>query len=189
LGTLPPKKWGIGTGTPIAYLSRWWKFTIGFLVCVWNDVTNRVIRIVEQEVCEYYAKKLEEPMFLAVGYFKDYDSVSLSRQLKIEVKFEEKARDTLNLAFEVSYNGTTSGLAATKANTWVHVIPIDRERMSCLEFDVSTLREATRNLPSYWGGDGKRSELKLLPVSEAWKIATRKFELVVDWTGYLPYWD
>jgi hypothetical protein len=150
---------------------------------------NKVHNIVELTVAEYYAQKLKEPMFLAVGYFKDFDSVSLSRRFDIEIKFEEKARDTFNLAFEVSYRGQPSGLSATKARKWVHVIPIDRERLSCLEFDVDTLRCVTKNLASYWGGDGKKSEMKLLPINEATKIATRRFELSINWSAYQPYWE
>jgi len=150
---------------------------------------NKVIRIIEQEVAEYYAKRLNEPMFLAVGYYKDYDCISFSRNLPLEIKFEEKARDTYNLALEVSYNGKPSGLTSTRAKKWVHIVPIDKERMSCYEFDVEALREVTRNFQTFWGGDGKKSEMKLLPLNEAEKIATKRFEFSIDWSAYQPYWE
>jgi hypothetical protein len=152
-------------------------------------VKNKVTRIIEQEVCEIYAKRFGEPVFLAVGNFKDYDGVSLSRQLTIEIKFEEKARETFNLALEVSSFGKPSGLTTTKAMKWVHVVPIDTQRMAVFEFETETLRSCTKDFPTYWGGDGRRSEMKLLPVNKASQIASRNFEFSIDWAAYQPYWE
>jgi len=127
-------------------------------------------------------------MFLAVGYFKDYDAISYSRNLNIEIKFEAKARQTHNFAFEVSYRGKPSGLASTRAKKWVHVVPLDERRMNCYEFDVETLRKRLRDVPSLWAGDRKASEIKLLPFLEATRMRTDQFEINIDWTLYQPYW-
>jgi len=126
-------------------------------------------------------------MFLAIGRFKDYDGVSKSRAFSVEVKFEEKSRDTFNLAFEVSCNGKPSGLTTTRAKKWVHVIPIDERRMCCYEFDVEALRDKLRNARSVFGGDRNASEMKLLPLLEARELC-QHFELEIDFEKYQPYW-
>ena len=101
-----------------------------------KKILHYVSHILELAVAEHYWQKTGEVIFVPVGLFREYDGVSRSRQLTFEVKFEKLARDTGNLCFEFSYRGRPSGIAATSAQRWVHMIPEDRSKVSCLEIPV-----------------------------------------------------
>lgn len=127
-------------------------------------------------------------IFVPVGYFKEYDGISQSKELTFETKFEAKARETFNLCFEHKYKGKPSGLAFTQADKWVHIVPLNQNRMCCYQFSVDTLRATLKNYPTYYGGDNKQSELKLLPIKKAEEIKEEKFFLTINWNDYQPYW-
>jgi hypothetical protein len=151
-------------------------------------ITNYVSQILEFAVAQHYYRKTGELIFLPVGYCKEFDGISRSRQLIFETKFEKKAVETGNLAFEFSCRGKPSGLAATEATKWVHMVPIDQSELSCFEFDVDRLRTALLHLPLHRGGDRNQSMMKLLRVADAEKLATDKFTLSIPWGEIKPYW-
>jgi hypothetical protein len=154
-----------------------------------HKIRNAVHKLIELEVLEYYSSKTGEVWFCPIGNFKAFDGISQSKSHSVEVKFEAKAVETYNLCIEFQFSGKPSGLAATNAEKWVHVVPLDRSRMVCFEFDVEALRLRLANFPLWTGGDGKRSKFKLLPLSEAEKTKTAKFEIEIDWTQAQPYWS
>ncbi len=152
-------------------------------------MNSGITKIIEIEIAQYYSRKIDEVIFVPVGYFPQFDGISASKQFTYEIKFEAKASETFNLCFEVTYKGKSSGLDQTAANVWVHVVPMDKERLCCYEFYVSTLREALKDFPKYRAGDGKNSEVKLLPLDIAEKLKINKFFITVDWKEYQPYWS
>jgi hypothetical protein len=153
-----------------------------------SRILNAIHKIIELEVLDYYSRKTREVWFNPIGNFKPYDGISQSKLYSVEVKFEAMARDTFNLCFEYEYRGAPSGLASTQAQKWVHVVPMDRSRLICYEFDVAPLRDIMKDLPLWTGGDGNKSRFKLLPVSEAEVINANKFEIKINWDQFIPYW-
>jgi hypothetical protein len=152
------------------------------------SIRNAVHKLIELAVAEHYWDLTREVIFVPVGFCKAYDGISRSKQLSFEVKFEKRAAETFNLCFEYSYSGKPSGLAATEATKWVHVIPTDRTHLLAFEFDVDSLRETLKHLPLHRGGDGMKSQVKLLSILDAEKLATDRFSLVIDWDEIKPYW-
>lgn len=153
-----------------------------------SEIKSLVHTVIEFAVAKHYWQKTGEVIFVPVGRFKGYDGISQSKVLCFETKFEKLARDTFNLCFEYWCKGKPSGLAATEAKKWVHVVPVDEQRLCCYEFDVETLRETLRNFPTYKGGDNNQSVFKLLPLFQAEKLTTSKFEISINWDEIKPYW-
>ena len=88
---------------------------------------------------------------------------------KIEVKTE---RDwwfkTGNIAIEVECNGKPSGVMATTANYWVHILS-DGDKDYCrLIFDTRTIKRLAKKYIKTLkaGGDGFRSRFVLIPLAE-----------------------
>jgi hypothetical protein len=147
-----------------------------------------VHKLIELEVLEYYSRRTREVWFCPVGNFKAFDGISQSHLHSVEVKFESMAASSLNLCIEYEYKGRPSGIMATKAEKWVHIVPVDQNRLCCYEFDTVLLRNRLGNFPLYPGGDGKKSRFKLFPIAEAEKLVTAKFFLRIDWNVLRPYW-
>ena len=88
---------------------------------------------------------------------------------KIEVKTE---RDwwfkTGNIAIEVECNGKPSGIMATKADYWVHILAEGDKDYCRLIFDTRTIKRLAKKYIGTLknGGDGWRSRFVLIPLSE-----------------------
>jgi hypothetical protein len=139
-------------------------------------------------VLYYYYRKTGEIWYNPVGCFKPYDGINQSKTHSVEIKFEALAAETYNLCIEYQYKGEPSGIASTTAEKWVHVVPVDRCRMCCYEFDTDTLRDRLGNHPLLSGGDRNWSKFRLLPLQKAEEIKTNKFILTINWDGFKPYW-
>ena len=92
-------------------------------------------------------------------------------ELTIEVKRDRLVSKTGNIAIEIGYKGNPSGLMKTEAVWWAYVLSggdykdeliilIETERLRKL-----ALRHKEQN-GTVFGGDGKQSELVLLPVEK-----------------------
>ena len=90
-------------------------------------------------------------------------------KFKVEVKTE---RDwwykTGNIAIEVESYGKPSGIMATEADYWVHILADGDKDFVRMIFDTSTIKKLTKkymkNIRS--GGDGNKSRFVLVPLSE-----------------------
>ena len=88
---------------------------------------------------------------------------------KIEVKTE---RDwwfkTGNIAIEVECNGKPSGIMATKADYWVHILAEGDKDYCRLIFDTRTIKRLAKKYIGTLknGGDGWRSRFVLIPLAE-----------------------
>lgn len=92
----------------------------------------------------------------------------------VEVKRDLLARETGHVAIEVAYAGKPSGILATGADWWAIVIDntaymIRADRLRNLALD-KRWREVD-------GGDGGRSRLRLVPVSELAKATRHVIQL------------
>ncbi len=88
---------------------------------------------------------------------------------KIEVKTE---RDwwfkTGNIAIEIECNGKPSGIMATKADYWVHILAEGDKDYCRLIFDTRTIKRLAKKYIGTLknGGDGWRSRFVLIPLAE-----------------------
>jgi hypothetical protein len=96
-------------------------------------------------------------------------SILDAKKTKVEIKTE---RDwwfkTGNIAIEVECNGKPSGIMATKADYWIHILADGNKDYCRLIFDTPIVKRLAKkyikNIKS--GGDGWRSRFVLVPLSE-----------------------
>jgi len=95
----------------------------------------------------------------------------LREKSKIEIKTERDTwAKTGNIAIEVNFKGNPSGLAATKADWWFHILTINGEMVTMVCFPVKKLKDIIRELlkedlvKRVKGGDNNDSELLLVPI-------------------------
>ena len=95
---------------------------------------------------------------------------------KMEIKTE---RDwwykTNNIAIEVECYGKPSGIMATEADYWVHVLNKDGKDFCKLFFDVETLKEITfKHIDNTkMVGDNHASKCVLIPLKELFNVKER----------------
>ena len=88
---------------------------------------------------------------------------------KLEVKTERDWwQKSGNMCIEVECYGKPSGIMATEADYWVHIIADGDKDFVRMIFDTSTIKKLTKkymkNIRS--GGDGNKSRFVLVPLSE-----------------------
>lgn len=93
---------------------------------------------------------------------------------KVELKTDYKWQQTGNLCVEYRYNGKPSGIAATKADFWVHELPKNGNTVGYFMFPVEQFKELCRkeyrkgNIRNGVGDDGK-SDVILIKSSDLLK--------------------
>ena len=88
---------------------------------------------------------------------------------KLEVKTERAWwQKSGNMCIEVECYGKPSGIMATEADYWVHILADGDKDFVRMIFDTSTIKKLTKkymkNIRS--GGDGNKSRFVLVPLSE-----------------------
>ncbi len=133
--------------------------------------------LITVEIARRYSNTFEEPFFVAVGNHPDFDIVSKSGRVKIEVKMETTPLRTGKVCIEYHNDDLNqpSGILRTKANKWVHVV-LEEEGFIAYEYDISVLRRLviengeTKN-------NGHNSRFRLIPLPLFRQSATRAFKL------------
>ena len=94
---------------------------------------------------------------------------------KIEVKTERDIwKTTGNIAIELRYNGSPSGISSTDSNLWVHLLSYNGVIEGGFMFKVAQLRDKIKklhkqgDLKMVMGGDGNMSQMALLPIDKLW---------------------
>ena len=94
---------------------------------------------------------------------------------KIEVKTERDIwKTTGNIAIEMRYKGSPSGISTTESNTWVHLLSYKGVIEGGFIFQVDSLkvlikkRHKDGKLKMVMGGDDNMSQMALLPIRELW---------------------
>jgi len=106
---------------------------------------------------------------LRYGQDREERIEKILKEGKLEVKTE---RDwwfkTGNIAIEIECNGKPSGIMATKADYWVHILANGDKDYCRLIFDIKTIKKLTKKYIGTLknGGDGWRSKFVLIPLSE-----------------------
>ncbi len=94
--------------------------------------------------------------------------IALLLQCYIEVKHDLKTKPSGRVAIEIRHNGQPSGLLATQATWWA--IVVGRE-MFLLKTDTLRRCVLSGEYSSCFGGDGKASELVLVPLAKIRSLA------------------
>ena len=92
---------------------------------------------------------------------------------KIEVKTERDIwKTTGNIAIEMRYKGSPSGISTTESNLWVHLLSYKGVIEGGFMFNVDLLKEKIKklhksgDLKMVMGGDDNMSQMALLPIKE-----------------------
>ena len=91
--------------------------------------------------------------------------------LTVEVKRDRMVSITGNIAIEIAYKGNPSGIMKSEATWWAYILAGGDYRDELIIFITAerlrklALRHKEQN-GTVFGGDGKQSELVLLPVQE-----------------------
>ena len=64
-------------------------------------------------------QKKYKQAYIVDGYFKEYDIFIPELNLGVEVKFDERSKETGNIIIETESAGKRSGISTTKAKYWV----------------------------------------------------------------------
>ena len=95
---------------------------------------------------------------------------------KIEVKTERDIwKTTGNIAIELRYNGSPSGLSTTESNLWVHLLSHNGVIEGGFMFKVTQLKSKIKKLHKsgglkmVMGGDNNMSQMALLPIDSLFK--------------------
>lgn len=106
---------------------------------------------------------------LKYGQEREARIEKILKEGKLEVKTE---RDwwfkSGNIAIEIECNGKPSGIMATTADYWVHILANGDKDYCRLIFDTETIKKLTKKYIGTLknGGDGWRSKFVLIPLSE-----------------------
>ena len=105
----------------------------------------------EEKLREYQGKNLKKlkkfDIDLDFGTKYEHSLANILKLGKIEVKTErDKWQDTRNIAIELSCNGKMSGLNATEADYWAHILSCKGDIVSVILLPVEKLKEIVQAL-------------------------------------------
>ena len=127
------------------------------------------------KVTEEYAKGFDLDLkFGKLG--EDFVKDMQEGNNKIEVKTERDIwKTTGNIAVELRYKGSPSGLSTTESDLWVHLLSHKGVIEGGFLLKVDLLKEKIKNLHKsgdlkmVMGGDGNMSQMALLPIDSLFK--------------------
>jgi len=104
------------------------------------------------------------------GYFKEYDFVFSKdgKEYKVEVKSDRQSAITGNMAIEYECNNKPSGLTSTTADFWMYFV-VHKDRDDCYKIPTNELKGLVKDCRKVRGGDGYKSKMYLLKISECKK--------------------
>ena len=126
-------------------------------------------------VARRYYEETKKPFVVSVGKFSGWDCQSSDGTIRIEIKFETTPSRTGKVCIEYwnTHLNEPSGVLATSANLWVHIIP-EGEGFTAIEYVIDKLRKLVIET-SEWNTNGHDSKFKLIPVDVFKANAKRTF--------------
>ena len=126
------------------------------------------------QVTEEYAKGFDLDLrFGKLG--EDFVKDIQEGNNKIEVKTERDIwKTTGNIAIELRYKGSPSGLSSTDSNLWVHLLSYNGVIEGGFMFKVAQLKAKIKklhksgDLKMVMGGDDNMSQMALQPINGLW---------------------
>lgn len=118
---------------------------------------ERIETILLKEIKKKYPKA-----YKIDGYFKEYDLFVPEVNKSIEVKSDEKSKETGNIVVEVEFNNKPSALSTTKADYWVWW---DGDSFTWFETNEirKCIKETNQRIVSFIGkGDTKQKKAYLI---------------------------
>ena len=106
---------------------------------------------------------------LAYGTIREEKIADMMTNKKIEVKSEKDLwQKSGNICIEYESYGKPSGIMATKADYWVHILAEGDKDYCRLIFDTRTIKRLAKKYIGTLknGGDGWRSRFVLIPLAE-----------------------
>ena len=132
-----------------------------------EDVVERVAKHFNKE----YTSKFD--IDLKFGESFEYSLAHILNMGKVEVKTERDIwKESGNIAIELMYQGTLSGLTVTKAEWWAHILSFNNKIESVILIPVDKLKRRVKQLVEdgrakiVMGGDNKVSELALVQIKD-----------------------
>ena len=130
-----------------------------------------------EKLREYQGKNLKKLKKFDIDFdFGTQYEQSLANILKlgkVEVKTErDKWNSTRNIAIELSCNDSLSGLNATEADYWAHILTLKGDVKGIILLPVERLKEIVKlsvhdgNGRVVMGGDNDASEIALIPLKD-----------------------
>ena len=123
---------------------------------------------IENEVQQKFDHDLE---FGRLG--EDFVEAFQNKNTKIEVKTERDIwKTTGNIAVEIRCNGKLSGLSATEAQTWIHLLSYKGKIEGGFIVDTGYLKDRIgelhrdKKLKIVMGGDNNMSQMALVPINK-----------------------
>ena len=117
---------------------------------------------------------------LEFGEIREQKVSNILLNHKIEVKTERGLwQDTGNIAIEIAYKGKPSGLAATEATYWLHILEVDGKEFCSFLMPVEVLKKRIKDMYArkpvspvrvVMGGDDNQSKLALVPINELFRV-------------------
>ena len=95
---------------------------------------------------------------------------------RLEVKADKQAFSTGNIAVEIEYRGSPSGISISQTEHYVFLLYHNNHYQSCLSIPTRKLKTITDNLLESgkaritMGGDNKASKLILVPIAELFTL-------------------
>ena len=139
-------------------------------------------------IARRFSEKLNQPFFVSVGYFPNYDLRNRDGSLTYEIKLDSLSKLTGRMCFELEYNGEPSGLTSTKALFWLHVVPISATELLVHQYLVSSLREAIKGYTLQYGGDYRRSKFVCIPSVKIQTHEVDRFVISYELSKLEAYW-
>ena len=120
-----------------------------------------------------YSNEFQEPFHVAIGDFPDWDIISDSGKVSVEIKSETTPIRTKNAAIEFWNTDLNkpSGILATKANRWLHLV-LTPEGFLGMEFEINELRKLVIETGVVKSND-RNSLCEIIPLEEFTKHALR----------------
>ena len=122
--------------------------------------------------CKSHDLKVEEDMLYGkIG--EEFTQQLFEGNTKIEIKTERDIWErTGNIAVEMRYKGSPSGISTTKASVWIHLLSVKGVIKGGFILKVDELKALIKKrhnegkLKMVMGGDDNMSQLALIPQSE-----------------------
>jgi hypothetical protein len=136
-------------------------------------------------IARIYSNELREPFHVAIGDFPDWDIISASGKIRVEIKSETTPIRTNNVAIEFwnTEFDQPSGVLATKANRWLHLV-LTPEGFLGIEYDINILRKLVIETGEVKSND-RNSLCKIIPLEEFRKHALRVSPVVSQYLTQL----
>jgi hypothetical protein len=97
------------------------------------------------ELARKYSEEVGEPFYVAVGLHPQWDMISQSQDIRVEIKKESTPIRSGLVAIEIFNRDLQcpSGIDSTEANLWLHLV-LTPEGFLAVEYEVDKLKEVAK---------------------------------------------